>query len=425
MKITRYLDKDGGGGNGNTNLENKLFEGFSSQAKTLEQIQAEKDAEDLKNKGGNSSGDTGQTDIAKEQATLETLLAKDETILTADEKKNLETLKAKFNLEPLKEDGTPYTKEELEAQKQLQTKLDAILKKPEAERTVEEIALLKENTQEVKDIYSQVDELSGEPIEVDYKGVDPKSAEGILMREDTIREQAVVNYDNQLKEEFPIAYELMLHIKAGGTVEDFFENGNEQDYNQITLTKTDIKGQEQVYRKALSLKGNTTEQIDALVQFAKDKSKLFEYSQAELEGLQQKQEAQRVQRQATTKAKEQRETALVNSFYKAIDTSLISGIQGVVIPKTEHKAFTNYLQDNKFFIKDGKLLSIVEITNDNLQQELAAAYFKFKKADLSAIAQRKAESIVAGNIKKQVMKYKITPKTSSEANKNYVPMNQV
>ncbi len=424
MKIVKYFDKDGGGGNGSrqdTSLETKLFDGFGTVTKTPEQIQAEKDVEAAK---GGGAGD-GQTDLVKDQATLETLLAKDEASLTVDEKKNLDALKLKFDLKPLKEDGTEYTKEELEAQDKLNKQLEEIKKKPEDKRTAEEVALLKANTEEVKSVYDQVDELYGQPIEVDYGQLDPKSPEGILKREDTIRDLAVSEYDNGLKENFPVAYELMLHLKAGGSVEEFLENGNEQDYSEITLTKADVKAQENVYRRALALKGNTQELIDAAVQFAKDKSKLFEYSQVELEQLQAKQEAEKEQRTKQTRAKEQNERALASSFYKAVDSSLISGIQGVKIPQTEHKAFSNYLQDNKFFIKDGKLLSVVEVTNDNLQQELAAQYFKFKKADLSSIAQRKAESIVAGNIKKQVTKYKITPRTSSESNKNYVPMNQI
>lgn len=423
ITITRYLSPDGDVGGNNTNLENKLFEGFGGGTKTPEQIQ--KDAEIETKKLEESEVVTIGDDLAKEQATLESLLAKDETTLTVDEKKNLDILKTKFNLEPLKEDGTAYTKEELEQRDKLDKQIKDILAKPEDKRTVEEVAILRANTEVEKDIYAQVDELSGEPVEVDYEGVDPKTPEGIVKREDTIREQAVVNYDNQLKEEFPVPYELMVHMKAGGTLEEFFENGNEQDYNQITLTKADVKAQENIYRRALSLKGNTPEQIDTLVKYAQDKLKLFEYSQIELEQLQAKQEVQKTQRVAKAKAQEQRDNNLVDSFYKTTNTYLTSGLKGVNIPKSEHKAFNQYLQDNKFFIRDGKLLSIVEITNDNIQDEIAANYFKFKKADLSGIAQRKAESINASNIKNKVMKYKITPKNNPDGNKHYVPLNQI
>ena len=182
--------------------------------------------------------------------------------------------------------------------------------------------------------------------------------------------------------------------------------------------------QERLYRKALTLKGNTAEAIDALVQFAKDKSKLFDFSQSELESLQKQQAVDTETRQKAIKQQEQRETNLVNSFYKATDSFLISGIQGVNIPKVEHKAFTQFIQDTTF-VKDGKLLQVVELTNENLERELAANYFKFKKANLSAIAQRKADSINANKIKGLVTKYKLTPKSQPDNNKHFVPMAEI
>jgi len=423
LTITKYLDINAGGGNGsgvNTNLEDKLFEGFKP-SKTAEAIEAERKVEEEKNKGTT----TVTADVlSTETTTLETLLAKDEKTLTVEEKKTLDSLKLKYDIQEVKEDGTPLTKEEKEQIQLLKTKLDGILAKAEKDRTQEEVQFLKDNTEEVKDIYSQVDELSGQPVEVDYGGTDPKSPEGILKREEVIRQQAAAAFDNSIKEEFPIAYQLMLHQKAGGTIDDFFAQGNDEDYNEVTLTKADVKGQERLYRKALTLKGNTAEAIDALVQFAKDKSKLFDFSQSELESLQKQQAVDTETRQKAIKQQEQRETNLVNSFYKATDSFLISGIQGVNIPKVEHKAFTQFIQDTTF-VKDGKLLQVVELTNENLERELAANYFKFKKANLSAIAQRKADSINANKIKGLVTKYKLTPKSQPDNNKHFVPMAEI
>lgn len=357
-----------------------------------------------------------------EQATLETLLSKEEAQLTTEEKASLITLKGKYNIEELNEDGTALTPEQKTAKVALEKKLTDTLAKPENQRTLEEIKFIQDNIVKPVSVYEEVDQLSGISVSVDYGTVNPLSAEGIMKREEALRTQAVQEYDQQLKEETPLAYQFMLHLKQGGTAEDFLARETD-NYQDIELTKTDVAGQESIYRKSLTLKGNTAEQVDALVQIAKDKGKLFESSKVELVGLQKRQALDNQKREQGIKAQQGRETQLTNSFFSELDKALNTGIKGVTIPKAEHKAFAEFVKENTY-MRDGKLLYIKELDPKNLQEELAANYFKFKKGDLSAIVTRRAASLNAERVKAAI-KYKITPKSEGQGAPKYVPMSQI
>lgn len=378
--------------------------------------------------GGNGGGGnppatpTAEQVQAQEQAELSSFLEKGEAALTPEEKAKFEVLKGKYDIEEVDENGAPLSKEAKEAKAKLEKQLDEIRKKPEANRTLAEVKLLEDNTPKSKNIYEEVDELTGTVVEVDYKDVNPLSPQGIQLREEAIRDQAIASYDQDLKERYPVAYQLFLHQQAGGKVEDFFKTQTE-DFSTITLTKTDVATQENVLRKALSLKGNLPEQIDAIVTYAKDKGKLFEQSKLELEALQKRQADLEQERTVKAEKNKQLERQIVNTFFANLDKTLEKGLQGIVIPKAERKAFTDFVT-GRISVENGKLIYATILDPNNLTEELAANYFKFKKADLSKLVTSKAKDLNVTNFQKKVQ-YKFTPKTSSGANKNYVPLGEL
>lgn len=405
VKITRYLDPTTEGGTGS-------------------QAGAGGDG------GTGAAGGAGATDpkaaeatATAEQQELTSLLDKDETTLSAEEKTKLTTLKEKYNVEEVDDEGKPLTKEAKEAIQKVAKRLTEIKAKPEAQRTLEETKFLDDNTEKKVSIYEQVDQLSQQPVQVDYKDVDPSSVDGIMLREEAIRDQAVSSYDNELKEKHPTAYQLMLHEQAGGKAEDFFKTQSD-DFSSITITKTDVATQESVYRKALAIKGNTPDAIDILVTAAKDKGKLFDLSKSELEALQTKQEETEAKREATAKANKQKEVALTNSFFTNMEKALQGKIQGISIPKSEHKAFADFVSAN-VMIDNGRLLYARILDPNNLMEELAANYFRYKKGDLSKIVETKAKDLNTQKVKGKIT-YKITPKTGAESTtKHYVPLGEL
>lgn len=403
VKITRYLDPTTEGGTGSQAGAGSNDPGAGA--------------------AGGADPKAAEAAVAEaEQKELTSLLEKDETALSADEKTKLNTLKEKYEVEELDDEGKPLSKEKKEELQKVTKRLSEIKAKPEAQRTLEEAKFLEDNTEKQVSVYEKVDELSGKPVEVDYKDVDPTTPEGILLREEAIREQATTSYDDELKDKHPIAYQLMLHEQAGGKVEDFFKT-QADDFSSITITKTDVATQESVYRKALALKGNTPDAIDILVTAAKDKGKLLDLSKSELEALQKKQEETENQRAATARANKQKEVALTNTFFTNVDKMLQGKIQGISIPKGEHKAFTDFVAGN-VILDNGRLLYARVLDPNNLMEELAANYFRYKKGDLSKIVETKAKDLNTQKIKGRIT-YKITPKSGATQTKHFVPLGEL
>lgn len=364
--------------------------------------------------GGQGTGVAAPTQeqIDTDTKTYEALITKGETNLDEAEKKTLADLRGKYDFKEVDEEGKEITPEAKKAEEERQKKIKDIQTKPEGQRTLEEVKFLNDNVQKEKTIYEQVDELTGAPIVVDYGESDPSSPEGVVKREEAIRDQAIDSFEKQLQAEYPIAYQFLLHSQAGGSPESFF-TVNSDDWSKVAITKEDKAAQETLYRKALALRGTPQEQIDLFVTTAKDKGKLFEWSSNELAELQRKQTNESKVREEQVKQAKIQEKAVVDNFYSNINKQLEKGITGVNIPVAERKAFTEFFTNNTF-VREGQLVFFKALNPAELEQELAAAYFSFKKTNLSDIAERKAKSIIAGN-KRAVVRHKLVPRASGAA----------
>jgi len=407
MKITKYLDPTNPGGGGAAFGE--AFNLFGE------------DKEESGNAGAGSQGEADQ--LAKDNAVFEALSIKDVASLTNDEKATLADLTKKYDTQAIDADGKAIDANDKKAEEDNQKKLDAIKAKPALQRTVEELNFLKDNDKQKLSVYEQVDTISGIAVAVDYGDASPDSPEGILKREDVIRDQAASNYDAQLKNDYPLAYNFLLHLQAGGSPTEFL-NTNTDDFNAINFTKDDKGTQEAFYRRALALKGNTSDQVDAIVQYAKDKGKLYEQSSVELSNLQKQQNKDEQDREVQAKKVKQQEIQLVNNYNTQVKTALEKGISGVLIPLTERKEFASFV-DSTTYVRDGKLISYKVLDASNLNEELAASYFKFKKGDLSKVVANKAASLNADKIR-TAAKTRLVMKANTGADKKeYVGMKDI
>lgn len=337
------------------------------------------------------------------------LNAKDPATLSEVEKKELSDIKAKYDIKEVDESGKEITADEKKKIEETEKRIKEITAKPEGDRTLSEIKFLQENVQKEPNLYEEVDRITGEPVVISDETLQPGTVEWIAKREETIKEKAIESFEKQLARELPLAYQFLLHQQAGGSPETFF-SGNNEDYRAIALTKEDKATQELVYRKALALKGNTQEQIDGLVKIAKDSSKLFEQSSLELGILQKRQEQEAANRKAQADQAKQQEIAVTQNFYTTLDNILEKGVTGVVIPKTERQAFGDFVA-SKVFVRNGQVIYYKPIDLKNLETELAAEYFAFKKGDLKGVVERKANSLNAEN-KRKAIKISLVPRTS-------------
>lgn len=366
--------------------------------------------------GGNTGGNApppaapaAPSDSEKETQELTELVGKEASLDDAG-KTRLAELRGKYEVVLKHEDGTPLTAEEAKVYRETETKVNAILSKPEAQRTADEIKFLKENTEDenTASVYDQVDELTGIKYEIDYGDVDPLTPQGIALREDHIADKAIEAFDNQLKAKYPRAYQLMLHLDAGGREDDFFKPEN-SNFKAIVLKKDDVAGQEAALRLALTAKKLSPAIIDAAVTNVKDSGSLFETSKAELEAMQKVQEAVEQQRAAVEQQRRQREEADMRGFADLLDNSIQKGFDGVVIPATDRAKFAKFIGD-RIDYQNGTFYTVKTIDPKELAKELKVAYFEFKGGDLKGLVERTATTQNTLKIKSKI-KQEFIPKS--------------
>lgn len=356
---------------------------------------------------------------AADQTLIDQLTDKDETELTPEEKTKLNQLKAKYEVQEIGEDGKVIDKAAEEAKVK---KIADIKAKAEGQRTVEEVKFLVDNEEKKPNIYEEVDLIAGTDLVVDYGTVDPLSVEGIVKRETAIRELTEKQVLAQIKQEYPIGYQFLLHQQAGGSIESFLAVDTE-DYQNITLVKEDKATQEKIYRRALGLKGISSDQVDALVTIAKDKNKLYDESSKELVALQKNQAIEEKRKEAQVRQREQLDNQASQNFYTQLNTYLEKGFNGMLIPVKERRAFGEFVAENTR-VFNGQLMYTTNLDERNLEQELAASYFKYKKGDLSGVVQRKAASLIADQ-KRKAIKFKLVPRGSAPTKLESVPMSEI
>lgn len=372
---------------------------------------------------GSSGGTTEPNEVEVKE--LETLAGKDATTLTDTEKTRLAELQGKYEEVVKGADGKPLTPEQVAAIKEVETKVNTILAKDPTTWTPEEKKFIEENTEEEKDkrsIYEQVDEAKGAALDIDYGDVDPNSVDGIILREETIAKSAVREYDNTLKEKYPRAYQLMLHLAQGGKEEDFYKPEN-ADFKSLTITKEDKAGQENVLRIALAAKGNSSAIIEAVITSVKDSAKLYETAKDELEKLQAAQaktEQERVARASALKKKEDDDFAALAT---SIETAVTKGFEGIVVPEKDKKGFLDFLS-SRIDYSNGNFYVAKPLNAKEIAKELKYQYFEFKGGDLKGLIEREAKSQNTRKLKNSIQKT-FVPKGTSTPPPKFTPISQL
>lgn len=353
-----------------------------------------------------ADGGGGTPPAPTEQQEFETLSAKDPATLTPEEKTKFEGLQAKYQVVEKDADGNILTPEKKQELVELQNKLEAIAAKDVKDRTKEEQELFEKYedkpTFTVADLYKKVDELAEFEYEIEYGDVKPDSPEGILLRENVIRDVAVQEYVEQMRATMPRAYEFLTHIANGGKEEEFFAIQN-KDFLNVVIDKNDKGAQESILRTALQIKGNSPEQIDAVVTYFKDNGKLLEQANKELEALQNNQKAVKAKEERDAAEAAKAERAAKQEMYTSIQNSIVSGFDTVVVPKDEQAAFTKFVAGRVYYDKGGFVVK-KNLDAKELAKELKVAYFEFKGGDLKSLAERTAATKQAAKFKSLIVR---------------------
>lgn len=250
-------------------------------------------------------------------------------------------------------------------------------------------------------IFEAVEKLTGIKVEVAYPdGVDADTPEGLVIRDQAIRDQGAVQFENYIKQHKPRAYAYMLHLENGGTDDEFFEDGP-----GFTLpVKEDLDKsadlQASMYKyELIALNGLDDASAQALVDMAVKDNKLKEKSEAAFTRIDkvQKQQITDIEK-FNTQRKQQRDNAIgtiTNTVAKAIAENM-----NFVVPDAERPAFQKFVLDNLRYDTDSnKFFLVQDFGTETLKETLEALFFQHKKGDLSKIITRQAKTKAAQGIR--------------------------
>lgn len=179
---------------------------------------------------------------------------------------------------------------------------------------------------------------------------------------------------NQFFENNPDIHEAVVYKQANGSLEGF---GDKQiaftDYEKVDLSTE--ANQEQIYRQALALKGLNAEDINELVEVAKDKYNLESKARLGREELVASEQSKKAEYeksiQAKIQQKEESDRALVQEVTRLIDSGKI---MGVTLDAKTQRQFRDYF--SKPVDAQGRTAKEIADENTSVEQDLLFEYWK-------------------------------------------------
>lgn len=252
--------------------------------------------------------------------------------------------------------------------------------------------------------WERVNQITGEPVEVDYGETDPLSPEGVGMREMQVRRDAQQKFEDYLRRTDPRGYAYLIHRENGGTDEEFFAEPS-FTLPEKSVFEESIEAQTGLVKRALLAKGVPEDVVDATVQkYVKDN--MLKDRALAIYDEQRKLEEQQVKQLEETQKKQQ---ALIQESVMKVTTSLANTINDgslkLIIPEAKKAEFNEYLKEN-LRMDNGKFYIVTELDKEgkNLREIIEAQYFQFVKGDLNAIVQKKAKTLTAQRLRTTVKK---------------------
>lgn len=238
------------------------------------------------------------------------------------------------------------------------------------------------------DFWTEVDTITGKPVEVDYGDTDPLSPEGVALRESVVRDSAVQDFDEYMRETYPRAYAYFLHVQNGGADEQFFaeptlgiidRDSFEQDPDiQAAWLMRDFQRKgvpEEIAQASIDkyIKDSVLQE-KALKLYVEQEAN----DRAKLKYLEEEDKNNRLSFQNNV-------SQLSNNIAKAIKTEM-----KLLVPDAKQAEFQQSVIDK--IQHDGQRFYIVQELGDNLNTVLDSMYLQFVKGDLNSIIEKRAQT---------------------------------
>lgn len=276
-----------------------------------------------------------------------------------------------------------------------------------------------EETEPESNFWEEVSKITGTELEVEYGDIDPVSPQGAALREKAVAEKAINDFVARLEDEYPSVYQALQYAHAGGDVRELYQG--DKDYSKIVVNDDDEDHAKVLLAEYYSRKGFNdvrakrmiaadAESEEGLVGTAK--AALAEMVQEQAEDRQAKLQAQ----QAAAQAQRQQD----QKFLKSVNDLLAAGrLDSFSIPKQETGQFLDFLKGSLQRDEDGGYLIVTKVDPSQLEKQLQAEYFKFKKGDLSKLVQVKATTVATEKLRLRVAAPEKQAKSTTKPASNY------
>jgi hypothetical protein len=333
---------------------------------------------------------------------------KDEEEEVVDEQEEEEVEETEEEVEEEKQDkkkAKPAKKEQVKpkSKSKEETQEDESEEEEEEEETEVSTEEEEDEGEDPRVFWEKVNQLTGLAVDVDYGTVDPLSPQGVALREKALVEKSIEDFVSRLEENYPEVYEALEYAHAGGNIEDLFKG--EKDYSKITINDDDADHAKIILEEYYKQRGITNSARVKRMIAADEESEegVVKVAQAALAEMREHQEGQRKaeiqeQLEIAKQVKEQDQ-----KFVKSLDDLIGSGqLATFKIPSTkEAQEFRNFVRQH--IQRDGKggYVFVTPLDQGNLERQLQAEYFRFKKGDLESLI-----TVKAGTIKTQQLRLK-------------------
>lgn len=266
-----------------------------------------------------------------------------------------------------------------------------------------------EETDDFASFFSSVEAITGDAISGGYDN----TAEGIAGYITAAKEKAVNDTFNRIQADDPRAYAYLVHRVNGGSDSDFFAAAGNANLPTIAQVRSNPAVQEAVVRNFYMERGLGQYEADLLVKAALDDDKLA----ASAEGILNQQIVNEANRSTAYLAQEaSNQEATDAAIYQSAQyiTSVVSkgDLNGWTIPKQEHNAFLDYI-DQRFDYVGGKAYLKIELSDENLNKELQSQYLAYKNGNLTDLVNRQVKT---SNVARLKLKVADASKTSKGPN---------
>lgn len=273
--------------------------------------------------------------------------------------------------------------------------------------------------------YAEVQAKTNFEVQVDYKDVDPLSPEGVALRELAIRDTVEEQYDNYIKANLPRAYAYMLHLKNGGTDEEFFAVKHTPLADKETFS-SNLDAQRNFLVADLIAKDVPEDVAKLTVDSYIKNNTLTDKALA----LYDKKKAEESALLATQIKRDEELKAEFNNKVASLNSVLTNGIEKemkLVVPADRKAAFHKFIVDN--IEHDGKdfylaqKLDVKQITPGFLE----ALYLQYVKGDVSALIQREAKRQTVQRLGQRVKNDKTNSSSQRGDDKaqSFIPLSQI